>query len=185
MSGIVFEFRKTDSNKFYAPNRDLLHTAGPLLKASLGMTLDAFDEEEVSSEEFDRLVAAAALVKRRAMLKDAPEDIVADLFKAMEGEKPEVAGLFVCNFFRCFVLKYIEALRDCVEAPELTEDEIISSMRSLGVVSALPEDMQKKAKASLRAMGLLKATYAASTGMYQLIKEGDKAEADANDNANR
>ena len=33
------EFRKAGSEKFYAPERDLLHAAGPLLKSALGLTL--------------------------------------------------------------------------------------------------------------------------------------------------
>ena len=185
MSDEIFEFRKTDNNKFYAPDRDLIHATAPILKSALGLTLNSFEEEELRSEEFDQLVAAMALVRRKAMLKDAPEDIVAALFKDMEAQKPEVIGLFVCNFFRCFMLKYIEALRNCVQAPDLTESEIASSISSLFVMSVLSPDDKEKVRRLLLASGFLKPSYAAATGMYERIQQEKEGVADGDHSADR
>ncbi len=185
MSDEIFEFRKTDNSKFYAPDRDLIHATAPILKSALGLTLDSFEEEELPGEEFDQLVSAIALVRRKAMLKDAPEDIVAELFKAMEAQKPEVVGLFVCNFFRCFMLKYIEALRNCVQAPDLTESEIASSISSLFVMSVLPLEDKDRVQRLLRASGFLKPSYAAATSMYERIRKEKEDLADDADNSDR
>ena len=185
MSDEIFEYRKTDPSKVYAPDRDLLHATAPILKSALGLTLDSFEEEELPSEEFDQLVAAIALVRRKAMLKDAPEDIVAELFKDMEAQKPEVVGLFVCNFFRCFMLKYIEALRNCVQAPDLTESEIASSISSLFVMSVLPLKDKDRVQRLLRASGFLKPSYAAATSMYERIRKEKEDLADDADNSDR
>lgn len=162
------EFRKAGSEKFYAPERDLLHAAGPLLKSALGLTLDSFGEDEVTNEEFEVITSAVAAVRRGAMLQGPPEDVAADLFKSLGKAKEEAVALFLASFFRVFVLKYVEALRDAASAPELTSGEIEASLRSLGGLSALPEEVRKEARAAMQAAGYLKRVFAAACGLYEV-----------------
>lgn len=160
------EWRRTDDHRWYAPDRDLLHAAAPLIKSALGATADAFEEHEVSDQEIDSLVTAVAAVSNKALDSTLPETIVGDFFAELTKGNEQLVGMFLANMCKSFLFSYINAIRDTDKAPQLSEEEITSSMRSLSNISLLPPEQRTAARASAMAAGFLRRTYAMSTGMY-------------------
>lgn len=160
----IFEIRRSDDSRFYAPHRDLIHAAIPILKAAAKTAVNLFEEEEVSNEETDRLVSALAEIQSAALSAKAPEDIVAEFFAHVDTLSPKLGSAFMENLCRSFLASWIGALRDCVKAPVLSEEEISGSLESICALSALPEKQRPMALMGLLSAGFLNRTYARIPG---------------------
>lgn len=173
------EIRRTDNSRVYAPDRDMLNLAKPMLKGALALTLNSFEEDELKTEEFEELIAVIAKMERDALEKDKPENITAGVFQALEKVRPDVTGLFLANFFRCFSVAYIGAYRDATQEGILTEETLESSLESVSAISMLPDTMRKEARRLMQCSGMLHHTYAMSRGMYSRILEEEKEKEEA------
>lgn len=138
------EFRKNGESKFYAPDRDILYLYPTLIKAALATTAETCSEEAYKT--FKTFVKAAADIHNKSVATE--DDSAKIIFEALKDFKSneECYKLFTEAMLTGFFAMYIHALRDSVEKPTLTEQQLEASLKATDIMALLPDDIRAKVK---------------------------------------
>lgn len=164
------EFRLAGAKKFYAPDRDMLTVTPAIIKAALRLTLNYVDRAVLTDDKVDELVDAAAGVHLEALGPDKAEKVLSIFHERMAKLDPAIQIQFFRGIVDSFVLGYVNSLRDAAEKPVLTEQQLMASMESLSVMSALdPKDVEA-ARIKATMLGVLSPSFCEVTGLYEMIQ---------------
>lgn len=165
------EFRPTGARRLYSPNRDLLVVYEMVIRAALESTINSFSEEELSMEEFDKLVSAAANIPNQSLDSKPADEILREFIKTVKGLDQAMVLRFLEFFTTSVISHYIYSIRDSSALPELSEEEIKSSMVGMGVWALLDPRENRQIVSQMITSGMLKPAYAKPTGLYVKVNK--------------
>lgn len=168
------EWKPIGARRPYSPNRDLLVVYEQVIRAALENTINSFSEEELSQEEFDKLVSAAAAIPNSA-LDSKPIDEILRAFLVTAKDLQQDMVLRFLEFFTVSVIThYIYSIRDSASLPELSEESIKASMAGLNVWALLDPEEHRAACRNIITSGIVDRAYGLPTGLYVKVDKEER-----------
>lgn len=164
------EFRKAHGHKFYAPDRDILHVWNPLIKAALKVAAET-SSEEVYNSHFKELLSICADLHNKAMTLDTVESIIGEIMTRLSKLPPELATLWGNAFIAGIFSLYVNALRDGIDKPVLSDEQLTAAVMGVTLLGGLPSDERVGMRPRIAALLGMPLSFANAPEMYAKLKK--------------